>query len=49
VCVFAELWLSDSKTVLLKDRPHFEKMLRTTAQHMSDAEINMLLADVLKK
>jgi hypothetical protein len=33
----------------VKDRPHFEKMLRTTAQRLSDAEINILLADALKK
>jgi Protein of unknown function, DUF255 len=28
---------------------HFEKMLRTTARHMSDAEIKILLADTRKK
>jgi Carboxypeptidase regulatory-like domain/Thioredoxin-like len=28
---------------------HFEKMLRTTAQRLSDAEIKILLADALKK
>ena len=33
----------------LQDRPHFAKMWRTTAQRLSDAEINILLADVLKK
>jgi hypothetical protein len=33
----------------VKDRPHFAKMLHSTAQHLSDAEINILLADVLRK
>jgi hypothetical protein len=33
----------------IKDRPHFAKMWRTTAQRLTDAEINMLLADVLRK
>jgi hypothetical protein len=33
----------------VKDRPHFAKMLRSTAQRLSDAEINILLADVLRK
>jgi hypothetical protein len=28
---------------------HFEKMLRTTARHLSDSEIKLLLADALKK
>jgi uncharacterized GH25 family protein len=28
---------------------YFEKMLRTTARHMGDAEIKLLVADVLKK
>ena len=32
-----------------KDRPHFEKMLRTTSRHLSDTEIKTLLADVLQK
>jgi hypothetical protein len=32
-----------------KEIEHFEKMLRTTAQHMSDAEIKILMADLLKK
>ncbi len=32
-----------------KEIEHFEKMLRTTAQHMSDAEIKILMADLRKK
>jgi hypothetical protein len=31
-----------------KELEHFEKMLRKTAQHMSDAEINLLLAGLRK-
>jgi uncharacterized protein YyaL (SSP411 family) len=33
----------------IKDRPHFAKMWRTTARRLSEAEIDILLADVLKK
>jgi hypothetical protein len=33
----------------IKDRPLFAKMWRTTAQRLTDAEINVLLADVLRK
>jgi hypothetical protein len=32
-----------------KEVEHFEKMLGTTAQHMSDAEIKILMADLQKK
>jgi hypothetical protein len=32
-----------------KESEHFEKMLRTTARHLSDAEIKTLVADALKK
>ncbi len=32
-----------------KEAEHFEKMLRTTARHLSDAEIKILVADALKK
>ncbi len=28
---------------------HFEKMLRTTARHLSDVEITLLLVDAAKK
>jgi len=33
----------------VKEAEHFEKMLRTTAQHMSEDEIKILLAEALKK
>jgi len=33
----------------IKDRPHFAKMWRSTAQRLSEDEINILLADVLMK